>query len=53
MVVRDIMYFICHMTLQDHVIKGSCDLKEASYLLYVTTMPGLVATAIVVVKTCF
>ena len=47
---RDIMYLICHVTLQDHVIKGSCDFMEGSSSLYVTTLPCLVAVIIVVVE---
>ena len=47
---RDITYLICHVTLQDHVIKGSCDFMEGSSSLYVTTMLCLVAINIVVVE---
>ena len=46
---RDITYLICHVNLQDHMIKGSCDFIEGSSSLYVTTLPGLVGTSIVVV----
>ena len=41
---RDITYLICHVTLQDHLNKGSCDSME---LLYVTILLGLVAIDIV------
>ena len=34
---RDITYLIFHVTLQDHVIKGSCDFMEGSSSLYATT----------------
>ena len=37
------MYLICHVTLQDHVIKGSTDFMEGSSSLNVTSLPGLVA----------
>ena len=36
------MYLICHVTLTNHLIKGSCDFMEQSSSLYVTTLPGLV-----------
>ena len=41
---------ICHITLKDHVIKDSCGFMERNCLLYVTTIPGLMATSIVVVE---
>ena len=33
---EDIKYLICHVTLQNHVIEGSCNLMSSS--LYVTTL---------------
>ena len=38
---RDIIYLIYQVTLQDHTMKVSCDFKEGSSLLYVTTMASL------------
>ena len=46
---RDITDLICHVKLQDHLIKGSYDFMEGSSLLYVTIMPSFVTVAIVVV----
>ena len=34
---RGMTYLMCHMTLQDHVIKGYCNFMDRSYSLYVTT----------------
>ena len=47
---RDIANLICHVTLQEHVIRGYCDFKRESSSLYVTTLPCLVAAVIVVVE---
>ena len=47
---RDITYLILHVTLQDNVIKGSCDSMEGSPSLYVATLPSLVVIAIAVVN---
>ena len=44
------MYLSCHLTLQDHVIKGFCDFIEGSPSLYRTNMPSLVAVVTVIVK---
>ena len=44
------MYLICHVPLQDHVIKGSCDFMEGHSSLYVITLPNLVAIVAVVVE---
>ena len=41
---------ICHVILQDHVIKGSCDFIEGSSSLYVTALLSLVPVVIVVVE---
>ena len=46
----DITYSICHVTLQDHTVKGSCDFTEGSSTLHVTILPGLVAIDFVVVE---
>ena len=32
------MYLICHVILQDHVIKGFCDFNKGSSSLYRTTL---------------
>ena len=45
-VVSGDMHLICHLTLQDHLIKGSCDSVERNSSLHV----GLVAIAILVVE---
>ena len=51
---RDIMIFVCDVTLQDHVIKGSCDFIDGSTFWQVATLPSLVATGIVVMEIyCF
>ena len=44
---RDITYLFCHVTLQNHVIKESCDLMEGSSLLYIPTLQSSVAIDIV------
>ena len=44
------MHLICHVKLQDHMIKQSCDFMGAKSSLYVTTLPSLVAIGIVVVE---
>ena len=33
----DIRYFICHMTLQDHITEGSSDATGENSLLYLAT----------------
>ena len=35
--------------LPDHMMKGSCDLMEGSFSLYITTLPGLMAICIGIV----
>ena len=47
---RDIKYLICHMTLQDHVKKGSCDFIEGISWVYKTNLPSL-AIVIMIIKT--
>ena len=49
----DMKYLICHVTLQFHVIKESCNLLERKCLLYVTTLLGLAAEDIAVLEICF
>ena len=46
------MYLIYHVTLQDHVIKRSCDFTKGSSSLHVTILPGLVFIDIVIVDIC-
>ena len=42
------------MTLQDHMIKVSCNFMGKSSSLYINTLPGLMAKGIVVVRiACF
>ena len=31
-VSRDVMVFVCHVALQDHVIRASCDFMVTSFL---------------------
>ena len=38
-----VVVLVCHATLQENVIKGSCDFMERSSLRYVTILPCLVA----------
>ena len=44
-----IINLICHATLQDYEIKGSCDFMGGSSL-YTTFLPGLMAIGIVVLE---
>ena len=46
------MYFICHMTSQDHSVEMSCIYMGESFLEHVTTLKSLVIIAILIVK-CF
>ena len=46
-------YLICHVILQDPMIKGSCDFMEGISSLYVTTLPSLVVRCRVVVEITF
>ena len=41
------MIFVCHVTLQDHVIKGSCDFINRSLSRQVTIMQSLMAVTTV------
>ena len=41
------------MTLQDYMIKGSCEFIKGNFPLYVTTILGLVVAGIAVVEICF
>ena len=47
------MALVCHMILQDHVIQGSCDFMGGTVSWYVTPLPSLVVTGIVLVEICF
>lgn len=49
----DIKYLICHVALQDYVIKGSSDFMEGSSSLHITTLSHLVAIDILVMEICF
>ena len=49
----DIKYLTCHMTLQNHVIDGSSNFINGSSSGYITTLPSLMAIAMLVVKMCF
>ena len=49
----DIMALVCHVILDDHVIKGLCNFKDESPSLYVITLSNLVSIDIVAVEICF
>ena len=44
------MVFVCHVTLQDHMIKALSDFMIRSRLRYITILASLVAIDIVVVE---
>ena len=44
------MYFICHVTKQDHSVEMSCVFMGESSLPHVTTLESLVAIEILIVK---
>ena len=44
------MVLVCHVILQEHVIKGSCDFMSYIPSWYVITLPILVTISIVVVE---
>ena len=44
------MYFICHVTQQDHTLEISCVFLGESPSLHVTTMKILVTIGILIVK---
>ena len=46
----DIMYLICHVASQNHVIEESCNFINYSSSLYVTALPRLVAIGIAVAE---
>ena len=46
---RDITGLKLHLTLQDHLIKGLYEFMEGNFSLYISTLPNLVATGIVLV----
>ena len=43
------MYLICHVTLNDHMIKGLCKFMNESSSQHVTTLTGLVTIGIALV----
>lgn len=47
------MYLLCHVTSQDHVIKGLYYFIGGSSFWYVNTLPSLVTICIVIVEICF
>ena len=49
--VGDIMYLICLMTSQDHLIKGSCKFTSGSSLQNVTNLISLVTISIIIEET--
>ena len=44
------MVLVCHVILQDHVIKGSCDFMGYIPSRYVITLPILVTISIVIAE---
>ena len=46
----DKKYLICHVTSQNQVIEGSRNFIDGSSSMYVTNLPNLVATGIVIVE---
>ena len=46
----DKMVFVCHVTLQDHVIKALSNFMVKSPTKYVTILPSLVAIGTVIVE---
>ena len=47
---RDVTALVCHLTLEEHVIKASNDLMVKSPSRYDTILPALVAIDTVIVK---
>ena len=47
---ENITYLICHVILQDHMIKRFSDFMEGSSSLNVKTLPGLMAIDIVLAE---
>ena len=47
---EDITDLACHVTLQNHVIKGSSNFMGGSSLWYITTLASLVAIGIVLIE---
>ena len=44
---------VCHVILQDHVIKVSYDFRVRSPSSYITILPSLVTISTMVVEICF
>ena len=49
----DIMILVCHVILQDHLIKGSCDSTPRRPSRQVTIFPSFVATDALEMEICF
>ena len=47
---RDIMVFVCHVILQDHVIRVLCDFMFMSPLRQVTILPSFMAIGTAIVE---
>lgn len=47
--IVEISYLICHVTLQNHMIKESCEFKDGSSTFYLNILPSLVVGVNVVV----
>ena len=46
----EIAFLICHMSSQDHMIKGSCDFMGENSSLYAIPLPNAVAVGIMVAE---
>ena len=49
-VVVEILFLVCHVISEDHLIKGSCDFIGGSPSSYVATLSSLMPIGIVVVE---
>ena len=47
------MYFMCHLTLRDHIVERACEHMGGNSLCFVTTLTNLVIISIVMVEICF
>ena len=48
--VVEILFLVCHVISEDHLIKGSCDFIGGSPSSYVATLSSLMPIGIVVVE---
>ena len=47
------MYFMCHLTLRDHIVERACEHMGGNSLCFVTTLTNLVIISIVMVEISF